>query len=437
MERGKAVKSLRRDRHASSSGDLSQSQSRAPSTAHSPLLGSPSGSVHGGHGYSSSSSLLVEDAAVLYSVVASSYWSLLLLVWPLAIWAYVSKWGEVAVFVLNFLVIIPLALILGEITETLAEHFGDVVGGLLNATFGNVVEIILGFAALRKRLFTVVSMTLVGSMLSNLLLVTGSCFVLGGITFRTQAFSTTTVKAYSSMLVITLIGLMIPSVYSYHLYWNRDGSDDEVDILNSETLAISRASAIVLLGSYLCYLAFSLYTHHDLFAIEGEEEGESEEEEEERQMSIPGSIVCLTIITILIAISSELLTGSIEAVSAQSGLNMQFIGIVLLPFIGNACEHISAILVAMKNKMDLAMAVAFGSSIQIAMLATPMMVLGGWAMNIPYELNLDPMTTLILFLSILLGNTVVADGKSQWLIGVLMIFAYLLIGATYYLGEFE
>jgi len=145
----------------------------------------------------------------------------------------------------------------------------------------------------------------------------------------------------------------------------------------------------------------------------------------------------LTVITALITLSTEFLTDSIRDVSVDSGLNIHFIGVVLLPVIGNACEHLTAVLVALKNKMDLSMSVALGSSIQIAILAIPLAVLAGWAMGKPFALDLDPLSTLIFFLSVILANTVTADGRSQWLIGLLLLGTYVLIAATYLFGEFE
>jgi len=373
------------------------------------------------------------DLAKIWSMVSGTRWSLLLFLLPVAVASHNLEWGASWDFLLNFLVIIPLALLLGDVTEDLACRFGDVAGGLLNATFGNVVEIILSIQALRRGLYTVVSMTLIGSVLSNLLLVAGTCFFVGGLKYKVQTFSSNAVKAYASMLFLATIGVCIPSVYKAHLKW----LTTDVDV-SQEVLDISRVAAVILLLMYVAYLVFSLYTHHDLFAGD-----DDDEEEEVPELSVTGAMTMLTAITAMITLSSNYLTSSIEAVSESSGLNQQFIGVVLLPVIGNACEHLTAVMVAMKNKMDLSMSVALGSSIQIAIFAIPLAVIAGWVMGpgegaaTAYAMELDPLSTLMFFLSVMLGIVVISDGRSQWLIGLLLLGTYVLIGATYLIGEFD
>eukprot|EP00878_Enallax_costatus_P035619 GHUV01039799.1.p1 GENE.GHUV01039799.1~~GHUV01039799.1.p1 ORF type:complete len:196 (+),score=46.74 GHUV01039799.1:1681-2268(+) len=188
----------------------------------------------------------------------------------------------------NFLALIPLALLLGDVTEDLAVRFGDTVGGLLNATFGNVVEMILSIAALRQGLYTVVSSSLLGSILSNLLLVLGCCFLFGGIRFKTQSFNAVANQATSSLLFLSCIGIIIPTAA---------GSLSSDDVTSLEMLHISRGTAIIMLLVYLSYLSFQLHTHHDLF--------KGDDGDEEPVMSFPGALVVLAGITVTVAVCSE------------------------------------------------------------------------------------------------------------------------------------
>ena len=371
----------------------------------------------------------LHDVQVVKDMIFSSYWSLLLFSLPIGFLAGHFHWGPVSVFFFNFLAIIPLALLLGDVTEDLALRFGDVAGGLLNATFGNVVEMIISIAALRKGLYTVVSMSLLGSVFSNQLLVTGTCFLLGGLKYKIQSFSIAANKAYCSLLMIATICLCTPSMYSITV-----DSPTEAE----EVLLLSRLTAIVMIGIYAAYLYFSLISHFDLFDATGAggDNDDEEEEEETPQLSTPAALGLLGAISIIIAISSEYLTGSITDVSKSSGLSEHFIGVILLPIIGNACEHVTAVMVAMRNKMDLAMAVALGSSIQISIFALPFAVIAGWVLGEDFTLIFEPVTCLMFTLSVILTNVLTPDGQSTWLMGILLLCCYILFGFTYYVGNF-
>ncbi|CAG9461919.1 unnamed protein product [Pedinophyceae sp. YPF-701] len=361
------------------------------------------------------------DFQSIRDMILSSYWNILLLALPLAMLSGFQRWGAVWVFPLNFLVIIPLALLLGDLTEDLALRFGDIAGGLLNATFGNIVEMILSLAALQRGLFTVVAMSLLGSVFSNQLLVTGTCFLLGGLRYSTQNFSVAANKAYGSLLMISTICLSIPSIYAITI-----DSRDEA----RQVLVMSRITAIIMVLIYAAYLYFSLVSHAYLF------ESDEDEDAEEPTLSVSASLMLLTGITVIVSVCSEFLTGSIEEVSARSGLSQHFIGVILLPIIGNACEHLTAVLVALRNKMDLAMSVALGSSIQISCFALPFAVLAGWVIGQPFDLTFDPVSVLMFTLSVVLTNILTPDGQSQWLMGLVLLCCYVLIGCTYLIGTF-
>ncbi|GBF93992.1 calcium proton exchanger [Raphidocelis subcapitata] len=356
------------------------------------------------------------DAIAVRDMLASSYLNVLLLCIPLGFAAWALDWGAVPVFMLNFLSLVPLALLLGSVTEDLALRFGDVVGGLLNATFGNVVEVILSLEALNKGLYTVVAASLLGSILSNLLLVMGCCFLLGGLRYRVQTFNATANQATSSLLFLSCIGIIIPTAST-----TLAGDSAAAQDLN---LRISRGAAVVLLFIYCCYLAFQLHTHHDLFAPDGDGD-------EEPTLTLAASVTALAVITACVAACSEFLTGAIEDFSLQTGLSQAFVGIIILPIAGNACEHIVAVMVAMKGKMDLALGVAIGSSIQIAIFAIPLAVIVGWVIGRPFSLDLDPFAVVALTVGVVHANFVTSGAQSHWLMGLQLIATYLLIAVTF------
>eukprot|EP00198_Chlamydomonas_reinhardtii_P007601 XP_001696938.1 CAX family of cation antiporters, membrane protein [Chlamydomonas reinhardtii] len=350
-------------------------------------------------------------------IVFSSYINLMLLCAPLGWASAYFKWGAVATFSLNFLALIPLALILGDITEDLAVRFGDVVGGLINATFGNVVEVMVSLFALFKNLFTVVAASLLGSILSNLLLVMGCSFLLGGMYHSVQTFNAMSNRACSSLLMLACIGISIPSAASMLLVTDPALRADWI-------LDVSRGTAVIMLICYACYLTFQLKTHSELF--------KGDDDDAVPMMTVGTSIGALTVITAIVAVCSEFLTDSIEEVSAHTGISETFIGLILLPIAGNACEHLTACIVAMRNKMDLSMGVAVGSSIQIALFAIPFAVVVGWATGHDFSLDFSPFSAMVLAVCVIHANFVTADATSHWLLGVQLIALYCVIAVAYF-----
>ncbi|KAL3154685.1 hypothetical protein ABBQ38_011234 [Trebouxia sp. C0009 RCD-2024] len=365
------------------------------------------------------------DVKAIYGLIMSSWMNVLLVMAPLGILSHYLHWGPVAVFLLNFAALIPLALLLGEVTEDLAVRFGSTIGGLLNATFGNVVELILSIAALTKGLYVVIAASLIGSILSNLLLVLGCCFLLGGAKHKHQKFNTMLNKACCSLLLLACIGLVIPTAANI-FFPDTAGNGEQPPIPRITTSGIanmSHATSLILGFVYLCYLFFQLKTHADELAEGGGEEAPA--------LSLFGALSLLTVITLIVATNSEFLTGAIEAVSAKSGLNQTFLGLIILPIAGNACEHITAVFVAMKDKMDLAIGVALGSSIQIAIFVIPFMVITAWCMGLPFYLDFEPFATMVLTLAVIHAFFVSSDGNSNWLLGVLLVATYILIALLY------
>ncbi|PSC71917.1 calcium proton exchanger [Micractinium conductrix] len=357
------------------------------------------------------------DAKAVWHMLTSSFLNIMLLALPLGIWAGMKEGNPTLVFTANFAALIPLALFLGEVTEDLAVRFGDTIGGLLNATFGNVVELILSIAALQRGLYTVVATSLIGSILSNLLLVLGMCFFFGGLKYKEQRFSTLANKMSSSLLFLACIAIIIPSTAKL-IYGPTVISKDVL-------FNLSHAIAIVLVFIYVGYLFFQLKTHADFFA--------GEESEETPALSLSGAVACLVTITLIVAVCSEYLTGAIEAVSESSGINQAFLGLIVLPIAGNAAEHITAVFVAVKDKMDLSIAVALGSSIQIAVFLIPVVVLAGWAMGRDFTLDFDAFAVLMLTVSVILAYMVASDGTSNWLLGLQLVATYCLVAFVFLL----
>eukprot|EP00475_Leptophrys_vorax_P004355 TRINITY_DN1259_c0_g1_i1.p1 TRINITY_DN1259_c0_g1~~TRINITY_DN1259_c0_g1_i1.p1 ORF type:complete len:390 (+),score=133.17 TRINITY_DN1259_c0_g1_i1:47-1216(+) len=349
----------------------------------------------------------------LKTIATVSYVNVLLVFVPLGIASYYAGWSSSVIFVFNFLAIVPLAKLLGFATEEIACRTTQTVGGLLNATFGNAVELIVGIIALKENYVSVVQSSLLGSILSNLLLVLGMCFLFGGYYYKEQEFNVTAAQASSSMLAIAATALIIPAAFV-----QTSGT--------SEVLAVSHGTAMILLVIYVLYLVFQLKTHSHLYV--------DEEEPEEPTLSVPVAILLLVTVTVFVSLCAEYLVDALDAVSTTWGLSTTFIGLVLLPIVGNAAEHVTAVSVAMKNKMNLAIGVAIGSSLQIALMVTPLLVVVGWIIDVEMTLYFSTFETVIMFVSVLVTNYLIQDGKSTWLEGAMLLATYMVVAiAIYYI----
>ncbi|KAK9467382.1 Sodium/calcium exchanger protein-domain-containing protein [Lipomyces arxii] len=353
-------------------------------------------------------------------LVLSSYVNVLLVFIPLGIIFGALHMSPYLVFSINFLAIIPLAALLGFVTEDLAKHVGQTLGGLLNATFGNAVELIVAIVALSKGEILIVQASMLGSILSNILLVLGCCFFAGGMKFQEQTFSNIVAQTMSSLMALATASLLIPAAFRATLDTTEHGLDEP------RILAVSRGTAIVLLMIYVLYLVFQLKTHAALF-----EEIESGEEEP-AELSVPICLVALTIITLAISVCADYLVDSIDSIVISTGLSKTFIGLIVLPIVGNAAEHVTAVMVAMKNKMELAIGVALGSSMQIALFLTPFLVILGWIMNQPMTLFFSTFETAVLFVSVFITNAQIQDGISNWLEGAMLLGTYMIIAIAFF-----
>jgi Ca2+:H+ antiporter len=317
--------------------------------------------------------------------------------------------------------IIPIAGLIVEATEHIAARTGDAVGGLLNATFGNAPELIIAVVALKAGLFDMVRASLIGAILANLLLALGIAFLLGGLRYHNQEYNAGATRVYSSMMLIAVISLIVPSAF------NRFFSPDET--IRQEEL-LNMGMVIVLLLAYALYLVFMLKTHAEFFAganVEGEHHAAGE------HWGVPRAVASLVVASVLAAWMSEILVGAAEGTGKALGMSQTFIGIVFLAIVGGAAESGSAIATARKNKMDLSMGIALGSCIQIALFVAPMLVLLSYVVAPrPLELSFGRAEMGSLFLAVLIGAIVSGDGRANWYKGVQLITVYTIIAFLFY-----
>jgi Ca2+:H+ antiporter len=357
---------------------------------------------------------------------AENILNLLLVFLPIA---FVLEWMHappVWVFAASALAIVPLAGLMGKATEHLAETLGEGIGGLLNATFGNAAELIIAIIALQKGLYDVVKASITGSIIGNVLLVFGLSVLYGGLKYPTQKFNRTAASLGSTLLVLSAIGLVIPAVFYYVA---RTG---DVARLEQE---LSLEIAVVLIVTYALSLLFSLKTHKHLYGGGHSDDAEDADE----AMGTHGwsrgfSIGVLLAATVGVAFMSELLVGAVEAAAHDIGMSSIFVGVILVAIIGNAAEHSTAVLMAGKNKMDLAINIAVGSSIQIALFVAPVLVFVSYAIGPlgPMNLLFTPFEVLAIVLSVAVMALVAQDGESNWMEGVQLLAVYVILGIAFY-----
>jgi Ca2+:H+ antiporter len=381
----------------------------------------------------------------------SSYVNFLLVMVPIGIVAGHFGWSATAVFTINFLAIIPLAAVLSFATEELSVKLGETLGGLMNATFGNAVELIVSVVALKDGQIEVVQSSMLGSILSNLLLVMGMCFFLGGLVHRgengrgtEQRFSSAVAQTTCSLMTLSSASLVLPAAVSSAIPWTSfdaltclqlyailDQSSSGKGSKTDSILVLSRGTAIILLVLYVLYLIFQLRTHSNLFEPESQNNAEDHEAEEPTLGPVAASIV-LVVVTVLVAICAEYLVGSIETIVETTQISKAFIGLILIPIVGNAAEHVTAVVVALRNKMDLAMGVAIGSSIQIALFLTPLLVIIGWIIGQDMTLHFETFETVAFAVSVLVVTYTVQDGQSNYLEGAMLLGLYIIIAVAFY-----
>ena len=400
----------------------------------------------------------------------NSWINVLLIASPVGIALHFAEVNPVAVFTVNFIAIIPLAAMLSYATEEIALRTGEIIGGLLNASFGNAVELIVSIIALCKDQVLIVQTSLIGSMLSNLLLVLGMCFFFGGINRMEQNFNMTVAQTAASLLFLAVGSLLIPTAFDeFARIGDQSQANGDPSHPKPHVADLSRGTAILLLIVYGCYLFFQLKSHTKMFNESGEKtetrnvgekfksavipqrmrrrtsheraadrEADDDDETEEPQLSVLVAILTLAVSTVLVALNAEFLVDAINAVTCGGAISKTFVGLILLPIVGNAAEHATAVTVAIKDKMDLAIGVAVGSSMQIALLVLPLVVVLGWIIGKEdMTLFFDGFQITVLFVAVLLVNYLIQDGKSHWLEGVLLMTLYIIIAVAAWFCKFS
>jgi Ca2+:H+ antiporter len=322
------------------------------------------------------------------------------------------------IFAASAVAIVPLAGWMGRATEQLATRMGEGVGGLLNATFGNAAELIIAFAALRAGLHTVVKASLVGSIVGNILLVLGAAMLAGGLRHSEQHYNVAGARSQATLLTLAAIALVLPAAYR---------AAAGVDVPETGTLSVW--IAVVLLAVYAANLVFSLVTHAKLF------EGSHEEDEAGHgaAWSSGRAAGVLAAATAAIAWMSEILVGAIEPTAHTLGLGDAFVGVFVVAILGNAAEHATAVTAAMRNRMDLALSIAIGSSVQVALFVAPLLVLASLVLGpAPMDLAFGGGMVLTVLLAVLITGQVAGDGRSDWLKGVQLLAVYAILGLAYF-----
>ena len=331
------------------------------------------------------------------------------------------------VFVASALGIIPTAALMGRATEELAARSGPGIGGLLNVTFGNAPELIIALFALNEGLQEVVKASIIGSILGNILLVMGAAMLIGGIGREKQTFSRTGASAQATMLLLAATAMVMPAIFE--LVEGKGLPNPGVEAVNygPEVEHLSLAVALVLMASYVAGLVFSLRTHRDVFNPPYEAEHDT------WGWSVRTSVIALAIAGVLVGVMSEVLVGSISEASEAVGLSEFFIGVIVVAIVGNAAEHWVAVLVARKDKMDLAVNIAIGSSAQIALFVAPVLVLASFVIGIgPLALVFNGFELGAVLLAILVAQYVTHDGESNWFEGVQLLALYLILGIAFF-----
>ncbi|KAF8600013.1 calcium/proton exchanger [Ceratobasidium sp. AG-I] len=399
-----------------------------------------------------------------------SYLNLLLIFVPVSWACHFSNQEPTIIFIFSFLAIIPLAALLGFATEELAIRVGQTLGGLLNATFGNAVELIIAILALVKGELRVVQASMLGSILSNCLLVLGMCFFAGGVRFHEQGVFSIVIPAafHASLNSASTANGQTPG----------EAAGQTQAIEEAHVLAISRGTSIILLVVYAAYLFFQLWTHAYIYTAEASAHHaaqtfqagtdgpgappaqrvfhmpslpslpsifhhssstsstssissvSTEEDETIPKLKIQATVLLLVLVTVFTGITAEWLVDSIDGLTSSGNISREFVALILLPLVGNAAEHVTAVTVSVKNKLDLAITVAVGSSIQIALFVLPFLILLGWIIGQPLTLFFDIFETVVVFVSVLIINYAISDGKTNWLEGLVLMVVYVIIGLS-------
>ncbi|MFC2172033.1 calcium/proton exchanger [Acidobacteriota bacterium] len=330
--------------------------------------------------------------------------------------------SHTAIFITACIAILPLAGWLGKATEHLADKTSEGLSGLINATFGNAAEFIIGLMALRRGLLDIVKASLTGSIIGNILLVMGAAFLAGGVRFKSQRFNAAGARSQATMLTLAAIALILPAMF--HSFVGEEAVSREFNL--------SLCIAIVLLLTYGIGLIFSLHTHKNLFR--GRMRDENDHEGTAHQpWSVRKSITVLLVSAGMVGLISEFLVGSVEHTAESLGMTEVFVGVIVVAIIGNAAEHSTAILAALKNRMDMSITISIGSSIQVALFVAPVLLIASYFIAPkPMDLVFTLPEVLAIALAVWITNQIAADGESNWLEGVQLLSVYIILAIVFY-----
>jgi Ca2+:H+ antiporter len=345
--------------------------------------------------------------------------TLLLVSIPVAVIVHASHAPAPWVFATSALAIIPLAAAMGRATEHLAGRMGSGIGGLLNATFGNAAELIIALMALRAGLYDVVKASITGSIIGNILLVLGLAVLAGGIKHRRQTFNRTSAGVGATLLVLSAIGLVVPAIFHHIVHGTAAARERQMSL----------EIAIVLFTIYIASLLFSLKTHRHLYTGEIAPENHAEGG---AGWTIRKSMIVLAAATTGVAVMSESLVGAVSATAASFGFTEVFVGVILVAIVGNAAEHSTAVLMAMKNEMDLAVNIAIGSSIQVALFVAPVLVFASYLFGRPMDLVFSTFEVVAVTIAAGVATLVALDGESNWMEGAQLLGVYAILGLAFY-----
>ncbi|THH03425.1 hypothetical protein EW145_g6270 [Phellinidium pouzarii] len=396
--------------------------------------------------------------ASLKHILLVSWFNILLVFVPLSFISHYLDWDAALRFGFSFMAIMPLAKA-SDSTEQLSFTLGQTLSGLLNASFGNAVEIIVGIAALFQDELRIVQTSMLGSILSNLLLVLGCSFLAGAYERDQNTFTVFAAQTSSSLMTLACITLVIPAAYHSSKeaeedpYFNGKAffssptlSEDSAPHFKEKSeaglLAISRGTAIMLLIVYIAYLFFQLKTHKHLFVSKPHRQDSVEpreyrprpanEPEDTQQMSVIAAGTVLLAVTVVTSFCADHLVASIEEVAIRYQIPKAFIGIILIPIVANAAEHVTSVWMAMKNKTELSIGICVGSSIQIAIFVIPLLIIVGWITGHALTLFFADFETIVLFVSVLLVNLLIQDGKSNYMEGLMLVTLYFVIALAFW-----
>jgi len=355
---------------------------------------------------------------VIRSLSVSLGLNLLLVFIPVALGLVLLGADPRLVFFSSALAIVPLAGLMGRATEELASRVGAGLGALLNASLGNAAELIIAIAALREGLQDMVKASITGSIIGNILLVLGLAMVAGGLRYERQRFNQTAAGMGASLLLLSAVGLVVPALFDLTVV------EEGVPVEHELSVDISG----VLFGIYLLSLVFSLKTHRHLYAGTAD----ASQRAEHQTWGLGRAIGVLVAVTVGIAAMSECLVGAVQPTAERLGLTQVFVGVILVALVGNAAEHSTAVLVARKDKMDLAFGIAVGSSVQVALFVAPVLVFASYLLGAPMDLIFTPFEVAAVTVSVLIVGFISMDGESHWMEGVMLVGVYLILAIAFY-----